>query len=77
MYVFIVNEKYCVREEIFILGKFPFKLFFLLFFYLQYNYFIRYYELIYNDVEKCIKRVAIEYSPKFKSYFNYNNFYSF
>ena len=51
MYVFIVNEKYCVREEIFILGKFPFKLFFfLLFFYLQYNYFIRYYELIYNFI---------------------------
>ena len=38
---------------------------------------VGYYELIYNDVEKCIKRVAIEYSPKFKSYFNYNNFYSF
>lgn len=35
------------------------------------------YELIYNDVEKCIKRVAIEYSQKFKSYLNYNNFYSF
>lgn len=36
-----------------------------------------YYELVYDDSEKCIKRTAIEYSPKFKSYYNYDNFYSF
>ena len=28
------------------------------------------------DIEKCIKRTAIEYSPKFKSYYNFDNFYS-
>ena len=35
-----------------------------------------YYEVIYDDVEKCVKRTAIEYSPKFKSYYNFDNFYS-
>jgi NADH dehydrogenase (ubiquinone) Fe-S protein 3 len=34
-----------------------------------------YFELIYNDVEKCIKRVPIEFYPRFRTYYNYNNFY--
>lgn len=37
---------------------------------------VGYYEVIYDDIEKCIKRTAIEYSPKFKSYYNFDNFYS-
>lgn len=36
-----------------------------------------YYELIYDDSEKRIKRTPIEYSPKFKSFYNFDNFYSF
>ena len=35
------------------------------------------YELIYDDSEKCVKRTPIEYSPKFKSYYNFDNFYAF
>ena len=37
---------------------------------------VGYYEVIYDDIEKCIKRTAIEYYPKFKSYYNFDNFYS-
>ena len=36
-----------------------------------------FYEIIYDDLDKCIKRTPIEYSPKFKSYYTFNNFYSF
>ena len=36
-----------------------------------------YYELIYDDVNKIIKKTNIEFSPKFKSYYAYDNFYAF
>ena len=38
---------------------------------------VGFYELIYDDSEKCVKRTPIEYSPKFKSYYNFDNFYAF
>lgn len=37
---------------------------------------IGFYEVIYDDREKCVKRIPVEYSPKFKAYYTYNNFYN-
>ena len=35
-----------------------------------------FYEVTYDDITKCIKKTPIEYSPKFKSYYTFNNFYT-